>query len=41
MTENLLAARAVMILWTNLAVTPAMIVVDAIKVELERRGIEP
>jgi hypothetical protein len=41
MTKYLLAARAVMILWTNLAVTPAMIVFHAIEVELERRGIEP
>jgi hypothetical protein len=40
MTEYLIAARAVMILWTNLAVMPAEIVFDAIEAELERRGIE-
>jgi hypothetical protein len=41
MTEYLIAARALMILWTNLAVMPAEIVFDAIEAELERRGIEP
>ena len=41
MTEYLVAARAVIILWTNLAVMPAEIVFDAIEAELERRGIEP
>jgi hypothetical protein len=40
MTEYLITARAVMILWTNLAVMPAEIVFDAIEAELERRGIE-
>jgi hypothetical protein len=40
MTEYLIAARAVVILWTNLAVVPAEIVFDAIEAELERRGIE-
>ena len=40
MTEYLIAARVVMILWTNLAVMPAEIVFDAIEAELERRGIE-
>ena len=39
-TEYLIAARAVVILWTNLAVMPAEIVFDAIEAELERRGIE-
>ena len=39
-TEYLIAARAVMILWTNLAVMPAEIVFDAIEAELERLGIE-
>jgi hypothetical protein len=34
------AARVVMILWTNLAVAPAEIVFDAIEAELERRGVE-
>ncbi len=41
MTEYLVVARAVIILWTNLAVMPAEIVFDAIEAELERRGIEP
>jgi hypothetical protein len=34
------AARAVIILWTGLAVMPAEIVFDAIEAELARRGIE-
>ena len=41
MTEYLIAARAMIILWTNLVVMPAEIVFDAIETELERRGIEP
>jgi hypothetical protein len=41
MTEYLIAARAVIILWTNLAVVPAEMVFDAIEAELERRGVEP
>ena len=40
MTEYLVAARAVIILWTNLAVMPAGIVFGAIEAELERRGVE-
>jgi hypothetical protein len=40
MTDYLVAARAVIILWTNLAVMPAEVVFDAIEAELERRGIE-
>ena len=40
-TEYLIAARAVVILWTNLAVMPAEIVFDAIEAELERRDVEP
>ena len=40
MTEYLMAARAAIILWTNLAVMPAEIVFDAIEAELERRGAE-
>jgi hypothetical protein len=40
MTEYLIAARAVIILWTNLAVMPAEIVFDAIEAELERGGTE-
>jgi hypothetical protein len=38
MTEYLIATRAAIILWTNLAVIPAQILFDAIEVELERRG---
>jgi hypothetical protein len=41
MTEYLIAARAAIILWTNLAVMPAEILFDAIEAELERRGVEP
>jgi hypothetical protein len=40
MTEYLIAARAVIIFWTTLAVMPAEIVFDAIEAELERRGVE-
>src|SRR6266478_3400845 len=40
MTEYLIAARAVIILWTGLAVMPAEIVFDAIEAELERGGVE-
>jgi hypothetical protein len=40
MTEYLIAARAVIILWTSLAVMPAEIVFDAIEAELKRGGIE-
>jgi hypothetical protein len=40
MTEYLFAARAAIILWTNLAVMPAEILFDAIESELERRGVE-
>jgi hypothetical protein len=40
MTEYLIAARASIILWTNLAVMPANIVFDMIEAELERRGVE-
>jgi DNA phosphorothioation-dependent restriction protein DptG len=39
MTEYLITARAVIILWTNLAVMPTEIVFDAIEAELERRGV--
>jgi hypothetical protein len=38
MTEYLIAGRAVIILWTNLAVMPAEAVFHAIEAELERRG---
>ena len=41
MTEYLIAARAVIVLWTNHAVMPAGIVFNAIEAKLERRGIEP
>ena len=40
MTEYLIAARAMIILWTNLAAKPAEIVFDAIEVELDRRDVE-
>ena len=40
MTEYLIAARASIILWVNLAVMPAEILFDAIEVELERRGVK-
>jgi hypothetical protein len=40
MAEYLIAARAAIILWTNLAVMPAAIVFDVIEAELERRGVE-
>lgn len=40
MTGYLLAARAALILWTNLAVTPAEILFDTIEAELGRRGVE-
>jgi hypothetical protein len=40
MTEYLIAARAAMILWTNLAVMPAEIVFGAIEAELERRRVD-
>jgi hypothetical protein len=41
MTEYLIAMRAAIILWTNLAVMPAEIVFHAIEAELRRRGFEP
>jgi hypothetical protein len=41
MTEYLIAARAVIILWANLTVMPAEIIFDAIEAELERRRVEP
>ena len=40
MIEYLVAARAAIILWTNLAVMPAEILFDAIEAELERRDVE-
>jgi len=41
MTEYLIAARAAVILWTNLATMPVEILFDAIEAELQRRGVEP
>jgi hypothetical protein len=41
MIEYQIAARAAIILWTNLALMPAEIVFDVIETELERRGVEP
>jgi len=41
MTDYLMAARAAIILWTNLVVMPVEIVFDAIEAELKRRGVEP
>ena len=40
MTEYLIAARAVIILWTNLVLMPTEIVFNAIEAELKRCGIE-
>ena len=40
MTEYLIALRAAIILWTNLAVMLPEIVFDVIETELERRGVE-
>jgi hypothetical protein len=40
MTEYLVAARAAIVLGTNLAVMPVEILFDAIEAELERRGLE-
>jgi hypothetical protein len=40
MTEYPVAARAAIILWTNLAVMLAEILFDAIEAELKRRGVE-
>ena len=38
MTEYLVAARTMIILWTDLAVLPAAIAFDPIEAELKRRG---
>jgi hypothetical protein len=40
MTEYLIAVRAAIVLWTNLAVMPAEILFDTIDAELERRDVE-
>jgi hypothetical protein len=41
MTEYLIAVRAAIILWTNVAVIPVEILFDAIEAELELRDAEP
>jgi hypothetical protein len=41
MTEYLIAARAVIILWTSVAVMPAEMIFDVIEAQLKNRGIEP
>jgi hypothetical protein len=41
MTDYLIVTRAVIILWTNIAVMPAEIFFHAIEAELRRRGVEP
>jgi hypothetical protein len=41
MIDYLIAARAAIILWTNLALMPTEIVFDMIEAELERRGVKP
>ena len=40
MIEYLIASRAAIIFWTNLAVVPAEILFAAIETELEHRGVE-
>jgi hypothetical protein len=40
MTQILIAARAALILWVNLAVMPAEFVFDSIEAELKRRGVD-
>jgi hypothetical protein len=40
MTEYLIAARALIVLWTTFAVMPAEIVFDAIEAELKCRGVK-
>jgi hypothetical protein len=40
MTNYLIVTRVAIILWTNLAVMPAVFAFDAIEAELEHRGIE-
>jgi hypothetical protein len=41
MTDYLIVTRAVIILWTNIAVMPAEIFFYAIEAEPRRRGVEP
>jgi hypothetical protein len=40
MTQILIAARATLILWVNLAVVPAELLFDAIEAELKRQGVD-
>jgi hypothetical protein len=40
MTSYLIVTRVAIILWTNLAVMPAVLAFDAIDAELGRGGIE-
>jgi hypothetical protein len=40
MTYYLIASRAAIIFWTSLAMVPTEILFDALKTELERRGVE-
>jgi hypothetical protein len=40
MTQILIAARAALILWVNLAVMPAEFVFDSIEAELKRRDVD-
>ena len=39
--SGLIASRAAIIFWTNLAVVSVEILFDAIQIELERRGVKP
>jgi DNA phosphorothioation-dependent restriction protein DptG len=41
MTQILIVARDVLILWVNFAVMPAELAFDAIEAELKRRGLAP
>jgi hypothetical protein len=41
MTEYLIAVRAAIVIWINLAVMPAEILFDTIEAELELRDAEP
>jgi hypothetical protein len=40
MARYLIATRAAVILWTNLAVAPVEVLFCAIEAELERRGVD-
>ena len=41
MTQILIVARDVLILWVSFAVMPAELAFDAIEAELKRRGLDP